>query len=141
MRCHHLVGTCESCFEYRVGIAGLHAAHHVGHIDLEDNVHTALKVETEANAPFANLIESVGAHIHFLVAEGVHVVLVGLVVGCVVVVTRFCYGIGGSLVLVLVRNECEREVEQTHQYQENGYDTGYDAAQISFALHVKFMVY
>ena len=137
---HHFVGLCECRFKNRVGSAGLHGTKHVGHIDLKNNVHTAFEVKTEAYAPFAYVVESVVAHIHFFLAERVHVVLVGLIVGCVVVVARFLKCIGGCLALVLVRYVGEREVEKTHEHQENSDYTGNDAAQFSFALHVINMV-
>ncbi len=102
----HFVGTVKGCFEDRVGLAGLHRAEHVGHVDLKDYVHTALEVKAEAYAPFAYVVECV-AEIHFLLAERVHVVLIGLVVEFVVIVARFLDGIGCRLVLILARYERE----------------------------------
>ena len=132
---HLTVGSRDGRLKYGVGVAALHGAEHVGHVDLQDYVHAALEVEAEAHAPLAYVVERI-AQVHGLLSERVHVVLVGLVVGGVVVVARCCYGIGLCLTLVLRRYECKREVEQAHQYQENSDNTGYDAAQISFALHV-----
>ena len=86
VRSHHLVGTLDSGLECRVGVTGFHRAEHVGHVYLKDNVHTALEVEAEAYTPFAYIIECVKTGIHFLFAERVHVVLVGLVVGSVIIV-------------------------------------------------------
>ena len=127
VRLNHAVCTGESGLEGRVGGTALHGAHHVGHVDLKDNVHAALEVEAEAYALLAYFIESVIAQIHFFLAEGVHVVLVGLVVGCIIVVARFHFGILGGLGFVLVRHVGEGQVEEAHEHQENGYHAGNDA--------------
>ena len=127
MACDHFVGTGEGGFEYGVGLAGLHRAEHVGHVNLKNHVHTALEVKAEAHAPFAYVIESVIAHVHFFLAERVHVVLVGAVVGFIVVAGFGC-GEGSGLILVLAGDESEREIEQTYERQENSDNTGYDAA-------------
>ena len=125
---NHLVGTGQGSLEGRVGVAALHGAEHIGHVHLKDNVHTALEVKAEAYAPFAYIIECVSAHIHFLVAQRVHVVLIGLVVSSVVVIARFHQRILGSLIFVLVRNERERKVEQAHQHQADCDKAGNDAS-------------
>ena len=106
MACHHFVGTGEGGFKYRVGVAALHAAEHVGHIYLEDYVHAAFEVEAEAYAPFAYVIEGV-SEINFLLAERVHVVFVSLVVGSVVVVAGFNERVLLGLAFMLAGNQRE----------------------------------
>ncbi len=117
----------EGRFENGVGCAALHAANHVGHVDLKDYVHASLEVEAEAEAPFAYVVEGVVAQVHFFFAERVHVVLVGLIVGCVIVVAAFREGVCRGVALVLVGDECEREVEETYNHKAYGNNTGDDA--------------
>ncbi len=50
------IGVGESLVKRCVGIGILHRAEHVGHRHLEDDVHAALEVETEAYAPFLHFI-------------------------------------------------------------------------------------
>ena len=54
--------------------------------------------------------------------------LVGLVVGCVVVVARHDESVVLGLALMLVGYKREREVEQAHKHQEDSDNTGNDAS-------------
>ncbi len=83
------IGLGESLFESGVNIlGGLERTEHVGHVDLQNYVHTAFKVKTEVNSPFLNLRKGV-TEIHFFLAVRVHVVFVGLVIDRVGVANFF----------------------------------------------------
>ena len=129
---HGLLCVGQCLFNVVAGIG--HLTEHVGHVHLQDDVHTALKVKTEVDGLLAHILEGV-AEINFLFANRVHIVFIGLVVDFVVVAFRHTLGINFRLVLVFVVHERERQVERAHQNQEDGYDAGEYAAQNSFALH------
>ena len=49
--------------------------HDIGNTDFEDDVHTTLEVQTQADAHFTALLEGPGTEVHFLVLQRVEIVL------------------------------------------------------------------
>ncbi len=79
--------------------------HHVGHGDLKDYIHTALKVQTQTNLSLETLLVAVDAEI-------LHRILVILLSN----------GIGplGRLTVIIACGNREAQVEEAHERQKNG---------------------
>ncbi len=131
-------GGVEVGVAFRVG----HRAEDVGNGNLKCHVHTALEVETEAYGEFLYFVESV-AEINFFVSDVLDVLAIGFTFSFRRVVVLGCLGgcIFLGLALPVVGHHGERKVEEADEHHEDGYHTGNNTSQRSFALHCVKVVY
>ena len=79
--------------------------HHVGHRDLKDHIHTALKVQTQTNLSLEALLIAVDAKI----LHRILVILLGNGIGPL-----------GRLTVIIACGNREAQVEEAHERQKNG---------------------
>ena len=117
-----MLGLGNSLLEVGIVLVVGQCFNNVGHADLEDDVHTALEVEAEADTHFATLLERPHTEIDRLIGERVEIVLSGSFT------LESCNLLGLALVVPCDKREAEVEdADQCKQDSEHFYK--------SFVLH------
>ena len=113
--------------EGSVGLVVSQHGNNIRHRHLEDYIHTALQVESEADFHFPALLKWISSEIHFLVHDRVEVLLSSLLAH------------GSRFVLIVACHEREGKIEYTHQYQ-NQCDKLYNSFVLHFVIII-FLIY